>query len=58
MYWPVPKSVQEIWSFLGMTGYYIRFVLDFAKIIPPLTKLTRKEVEMSGWGIMVRQLKN
>jgi len=40
--WSVPKSVTEIRSFLGLTGYYRRFVHDFSKIVGPLTKLTGK----------------
>ncbi len=37
--WPIPKSVQEVRRFLGFTGYYRRFVKDFAKIARPLNDL-------------------
>jgi len=40
--WPIPKSVAEIRSFLGLARYYKRFVKDFSKIVRSLTKLTRK----------------
>jgi len=40
--WPVPKSKTEIRSFLGLAGYYRRFMQDFSKITEPLAKLTRK----------------
>ena len=40
--WEQPKNPTEIMSFLGLAGYYRRFVKDFAKIATPLTKLTRK----------------
>ncbi|XP_074304383.1 uncharacterized protein LOC141639095 [Silene latifolia] len=38
-----PKNVGEIRSFLGLAGYYRRFVKDFSKIAKPLTSLMRKE---------------
>ena len=41
--WPQPKNVTEIRSFLGLAGYYRRFVEGFAKIANPMTALTRKE---------------
>ncbi|XP_060964053.1 uncharacterized protein LOC133033355 [Cannabis sativa] len=40
--WPRPKSATEVRSFLGLAGYYRRFVEGFAKISTPLTELTRK----------------
>ena len=40
--WPTPKSVTEIRSFLGLAGYYRRFVQDFSRIAGPLTKLIQK----------------
>ena len=40
--WPRPKNPTEVRSFLGLAGYYRRFVQDFSKIATPLTNLTRK----------------
>ncbi|MFG1569947.1 ribonuclease H family protein, partial [Staphylococcus aureus] len=43
--WSTPSSVAEIRSFLGLAGYYRKFVQDFAKIAEPMTRLTRKGEE-------------
>ena len=40
--WEHPKNVFEIRSFLGLAGYYRRFVLDFSRLAAPMTRLTRK----------------
>ncbi|WOH15373.1 hypothetical protein DCAR_0934911 [Daucus carota subsp. sativus] len=42
--WEVPKNVTEVRSFLGMAGYYRRFVEGFSRIAGPMTKLLRKNV--------------
>jgi len=43
--WPVPTSIAEVRSFLGLASYYRRFVLDFARIAHPLHALTAKGAE-------------
>ena len=40
---PVPKTKKEVRSFLGLAGYYRRFIKDFASIAVPLTNLTKKK---------------
>jgi len=40
--WESPKLVFEIRSFLGLAGYYQRFIKGFSKLALPLTKLTHK----------------
>ncbi|GKB13163.1 putative reverse transcriptase domain-containing protein [Tanacetum coccineum] len=41
--WPRPTTVTEVRSFLGLVGYYRRFVEGFSLLALPLTKLMRKE---------------
>ncbi|KAI3720763.1 hypothetical protein L2E82_31756 [Cichorium intybus] len=43
MKWEPPKTPTEVRSFLGVAGYYRRFIQDFSHIAVPLTRLTRKE---------------
>ena len=46
MSWEKPKSFFEIRSFLGLFGYYRRFIEDFSRLAAPMTRLTRKEVKL------------
>ena len=47
--WPAPRTPTEIRQFLGLVGYYRRFIKDFSKIAQPLTSLTQKGVTYH-WG--------
>ena len=40
-----PKTPQEIKQFLGLIGYYKKFVPRFSDLAQPLNALTRKDVE-------------
>jgi hypothetical protein len=40
--WKPPKSVHQVRSFLGLVGYYRRFILNFSKISKPITELLKK----------------
>lgn len=48
MNYPVPKNPKEIKGFLGLAGYYRRFINDFSKLSQPLTKLLKKD-EPFNW---------
>ncbi|XP_019251057.1 PREDICTED: uncharacterized protein LOC109229968 [Nicotiana attenuata] len=43
--WPRPTTPTEVRSFLGLAGYYRRFVENFSSIATPMTKLTHKAVK-------------
>ncbi|GJV43038.1 retrovirus-related pol polyprotein from transposon TNT 1-94 [Tanacetum coccineum] len=40
--WKAPRTPSKVCSFLGLVGYYRRFIKDFSKIAKPLTILTQK----------------
>ncbi|GJU56154.1 hypothetical protein Tco_1229868 [Tanacetum coccineum] len=48
--WKAPKTPSEIQSFLGLAGYYRRFIANFSKIVKPLTSLTQKNQKYE-WGV-------
>ena len=41
--WKAPISVHKVQSFLGLAGYYRRFISDFSKIAKPMTRLLQKD---------------
>ncbi|GJR60962.1 retrotransposon protein, putative, ty3-gypsy subclass [Tanacetum coccineum] len=53
--WASPKSPTEIHQFLGLAGYYRRFIEGFLKIAKPMTKLTqKKEAKILSYTVMLR----
>ena len=40
--WPVPKDVTDVRSFMGITGYYRRFIEGFSRITNPITSFPKK----------------
>ena len=55
MSWERPKSIFEICSFLGLAGYYRRFIEDSSQLAAPMTRLTRKEVKFE-WNDLCEKL--
>ena len=56
--WKPPKNVSKVRSFLGLAGYYRKFVEGFSRIATPLTKLIRKVSSMIGWMPASRVLRS
>ena len=40
--WPIPSSVKDVRSFLGLASFYRKFIRFFSEIAAPLTDLTKK----------------
>ncbi|GJY76287.1 hypothetical protein Tco_0481403, partial [Tanacetum coccineum] len=47
--WASPRSPTDIRQFLGLAGYYRRFIEGFLKIVKPMTKLTQNKAKFE-WG--------
>ncbi|GKC57582.1 putative reverse transcriptase domain-containing protein, partial [Tanacetum coccineum] len=48
--WKALKTSSKIQSFLGLAGYYRRFIANFSKIAKPLTSLTQKKSMSGAWN--------
>lgn len=55
--WPTPKSVKEVCSFLGLAGYYRKFVQHFGILSRPLTMLLKRVKSLYGHLIMNKRFK-
>jgi hypothetical protein len=45
--WTIPMTITHVRSFLGLAGFYHRFVKDFSTIAAPLNELTKKGVSFT-----------
>jgi hypothetical protein len=52
--WKSPRSVTQIHSFLGLAGYYRRFILNFSKIAKLMTKLLEKDTKFK-WSLQYEE---
>ena len=48
MEWEAPRNVDEVRSFMGLTGYYRRFIKNFPHIAYPITSLQKKVRCLNG----------
>ncbi|GFW67761.1 retrovirus-related Pol polyprotein from transposon gypsy [Trichonephila clavipes] len=46
---PEPTTIKQVQSFLGLTGYFRKYIKDYSKIAKPLSDLTRKEKPLCFW---------
>jgi hypothetical protein len=52
--WPVPTNLKQLRDFLGLTGYYIKFIAHYGMISKPLTDMLKKNVTLC-WSPKVNQ---
>lgn len=54
---PQPKNRKNIKQFLGLAGYYKKFIFNLSKIAKPLCLLLKKDpIYFGGWGVLKQSL--
>ena len=48
MNWPTPRNVTDVISFMGLEGYYRRFIEGFSRVAHAITSLQRKGISLKG----------
>jgi hypothetical protein len=48
--WIPPTPVHQVRSFLGLAGYYRRFIPDFSKIVKPITSLLKNDTKLDWYS--------
>lgn len=51
--WPTPRTIKHLRVFLGLTGYYRRFIRDYGKLGKPMTQLSKKD--SFCWNVVAQQ---
>lgn len=51
---PVPKNAKDVKSFLGLAGYYRRFIRNFSQISKPMTNLLKKDTDFN-WNDLCQE---
>jgi hypothetical protein len=54
LHFPTPKNVTGVRSFLGLTGYYRKYIKGYSNLAGPLFELTRKDV-VFAWNVNCEQ---
>ena len=47
--WPRPKTLTEVWAFIGLLQFFWRFIKGFSDMATPLTSLTKKGMGIEQW---------
>ena len=53
--WPTPKNVTKVRSFMGLAGYYRRFIEGFSKVAHAITSLQRKGIKFE-WTLKCEEI--
>ena len=54
MNWPTPRNVTDVRSFMGLAGYYRRFIEGFSKVEHPITSFQNKGIKFE-WTPMCEE---